>query len=281
MELDWTTFVLEIVNFLVLVWILKRFLYRPVLAVIERRRAGIEKTLADAAATRAEAQALQEQYEDRLAQWEREKETARTALQSEMNAQRSRLTEALENTLEQERRKSRVLEERRLAEERRRCEEAALAQAARFGARLLARVAGPELEPHLIDAAIEDLEALAPARVESLRAAWSEERPVVIADSAHELDARHREKLTRALARVLGEERPPLEFRRNPDLLAGLRIRIGPWVLRANLRDELGFFAEAARLPERTPADAAAAAPGEPAVPGASPPPETGTTDER
>ena len=33
MELDWTTFVLEIVNFLVLVWILQRYLYRPVLAL--------------------------------------------------------------------------------------------------------------------------------------------------------------------------------------------------------------------------------------------------------
>ncbi len=38
MELNWSTLLLEIVNFLVLVWILKRFLYRPVLQVIEERR---------------------------------------------------------------------------------------------------------------------------------------------------------------------------------------------------------------------------------------------------
>ena len=48
MELNWSTFVLEILNFLVLVWILKRFLYKPVLAVIARRREGIEKSLAEA-----------------------------------------------------------------------------------------------------------------------------------------------------------------------------------------------------------------------------------------
>jgi len=49
LELSWSTFLLEIINFLVLVWILKHFLYKPVLDVIARRRSGIEKTLADAA----------------------------------------------------------------------------------------------------------------------------------------------------------------------------------------------------------------------------------------
>ena len=50
MELSWSTFILEAINFLVLVWILKRFLYKPVLDVIERRKAGIEKIQADAKA---------------------------------------------------------------------------------------------------------------------------------------------------------------------------------------------------------------------------------------
>ncbi len=39
MNLDWSTLALQTVNFLVLVWLLQRFLYRPVLAVIDRRRA--------------------------------------------------------------------------------------------------------------------------------------------------------------------------------------------------------------------------------------------------
>ena len=37
MELDWSTFALEIINFLALLWILKRFLYRPILAVVAER----------------------------------------------------------------------------------------------------------------------------------------------------------------------------------------------------------------------------------------------------
>ena len=48
MEFDWTTFALEVVNFLVLVWLLKRFLYRPVLACSTRRRAEVERHMAEA-----------------------------------------------------------------------------------------------------------------------------------------------------------------------------------------------------------------------------------------
>ena len=39
MELNWTTFSLEIINFLALLWILKRFLYQPVRATLAQRRA--------------------------------------------------------------------------------------------------------------------------------------------------------------------------------------------------------------------------------------------------
>ena len=50
MELTWSTFILEIINFLILVWILKRFLYKPVMDAIAKRRASIEQSMQDAAA---------------------------------------------------------------------------------------------------------------------------------------------------------------------------------------------------------------------------------------
>ena len=38
MQFDWTTFILEMLNFLVLVWILQRLIYRPVLAMLDARQ---------------------------------------------------------------------------------------------------------------------------------------------------------------------------------------------------------------------------------------------------
>jgi len=245
-ELTWSTFLLEIVNFLVLVWLLKRFLYRPVLEVIERRRAGVQKTLADARRTHDEAEALQEQYENRLAEWEREKQNARTALAAEIDTDRTRLKEALAATLEEERTRARVLEERRLAEEKRRGEAAALEQAGRFGARLFSRVAGAEVESRLLEMALEDLAALPADRIEALRAASDGANGALTVTTAWPVDPGLRENIQRMLRAAL--ERPALNarFERDPDLLAGARIALGPWVLRANLRDELAFFTDAA-----------------------------------
>lgn len=49
MGLDWTTLALQLVNFAILVWLLQRFLYRPVLRVIDARRAALIGEQAEAA----------------------------------------------------------------------------------------------------------------------------------------------------------------------------------------------------------------------------------------
>ena len=84
MELNWTTFALEIINFLALLWILKRFLYRPVMQTLAERRAGIERTLSEARASEAQAAAMQQQFAGRLADWEQEKAAARQGFAAEL-----------------------------------------------------------------------------------------------------------------------------------------------------------------------------------------------------
>ena len=116
MELDWTTVALEIVNFLVLVWILKRFLYRPVLQVVERRRADIEATLNEAREREQATEELRAQFENRLAEWQQDKLAAREELQRELQQQRSHAMEELQKTLGAEREKVQVLEQRRAHE---------------------------------------------------------------------------------------------------------------------------------------------------------------------
>jgi len=53
MSFDWWTFALQAINLLILVWLLQRFLYRPVLAAVASRRAKVAAVLADAESARA------------------------------------------------------------------------------------------------------------------------------------------------------------------------------------------------------------------------------------
>jgi F-type H+-transporting ATPase subunit b len=242
-QLNWSTFLLEVVNFLVLVWILKRFLYKPVLEAIARRKAAIDKTLSDAQAKHEQAQTLELQYQNRLADWEREKEGLRAALTEELRVQRERLTADLHKALEQEREKERVLAERRLAEMEDHAAEQGVAKGVQFTARLLERLASPELEARLATLVLEDLSQLPPAQRDALREACRDsQRPVKVA-SAFPLAEGQRSQLLQAL-REATRENLAATFEQDSSLVAGLRISAGPWTVRANLRDELQFFAE-------------------------------------
>lgn len=250
MELNWSTFVLEIINFLVLVWILKRFLYRPVLDVITRRRASIEKSLADAKALQNDAEGLQTRYQDRLAAWEQERQLARQQLGQDIESERLRGLEALQSELEQQKEKGRVAEERRQNDARRKIEEVALTQAARFASRLLSDTVGPELEARLVDLLVEQLPALPTARVEALRCACAEAPSPTVVTSAFPLTDAQRDSLEKALKPVTSAT-IPWKYEQDAALLAGVRITVGAWVLGANVQDELKAFAEFAHATHR------------------------------
>jgi F-type H+-transporting ATPase subunit b len=245
-ELDWSTFVLEIINFLILVWILKRFLYKPVLEAIARRKETIGKSLTAAQARHDDAQALEEQYRNRLGDWEQEKAKMRAAMLDEIEAERARRMDELQAALERERNKNQAIEARYRKDWQSKVEDEAMVQSAQFAARLLARAASPELEERLIALAREDLARLPEAQLQSLRAACREDAFKVTVASAFPLDENQRDAVGQAIEAVTGRD-GGLEFVRDERLLAGLRISIGPWILRANLQDELKLFAGIAR----------------------------------
>lgn len=65
MLIDWFTVAAQIVNFLILVWLLKRFLYKPILDAIDAREKRIASELADADTKKAEAEKQRTDFEDK------------------------------------------------------------------------------------------------------------------------------------------------------------------------------------------------------------------------
>lgn len=51
MSIDWSTLALQLINFAILVWLLQRFLYRPVLRIIDARRQVADRCYAEAQRT--------------------------------------------------------------------------------------------------------------------------------------------------------------------------------------------------------------------------------------
>lgn len=244
MAIDWTTFILEVINFLVLVWILQNFLYRPVLETLARRRAGIERTLAEAREVENRAGALRTQFENRLADWEQEKATRQARFEQELTAERSRQMQALAHALAQERERSAAQDAHRQEALRLDLESQALEQARRFATALLARLAGPELEARLVEAGLEDFAALPADLLNGITTAARMPGARVLVASAFPLTEEQRERIGATLAARLGVS-PDLDFRIDTQLGAGLRLALESWQLNFSLADELAQFAAA------------------------------------
>lgn len=248
MELNWSTFVLEIINFLILVWLLAHFLYRPVMNMINNRRLEIRKKIDEAEAVHKDAEALKRSYEDRLAEWRQEKSTAMIQLQDEIANERSRLLEDLQNELEQERQKAGILNQRQVQEEKRNMETLAVQQGAAFSSRLLTRLSGPELESRLIEVLLNDLDNLSSEKRQLLISGYEKNNNSITITSAYPMAEHSKQQLELKLKSIINKDIHCI-YKLDGELIAGLHIRIGAWLLQANIRDELKFFADMDREP--------------------------------
>ena len=245
MQIDWTTLVLEIINFLVLVWILKRFLYKPVMEAIAARQQRVEAKLAEARVIEDGARELQSQYQRRLADWDMEKAKARAALDTELLQERNRQMQALDKALLEERERVAAVTAHKQQEAQRELEVEALAHAQRFASTLLARLADPVVESRFVSLLFEDWANLPDTQVESLRRAVLVDKAKATVTTAFPLSPEQRREIESALQSRL-EADLVVAFDEDPNLLAGVRLSLGPWQLNMNFADELASFKAAA-----------------------------------
>jgi F-type H+-transporting ATPase subunit b len=74
MQIDWFTFVAQIVNFLILIWLLKKFLFGPVQNVMKKRENEINSRLEEAKNRLEEAEKKADEYQTRIEEFDEQKE---------------------------------------------------------------------------------------------------------------------------------------------------------------------------------------------------------------
>lgn len=239
MTLDPMTFVLEIINFLVLVWLLQRFLYRPIRAAIDQRQQTLEQAMAAAVQKEIAATAMQTQYEQQLAHWEAEQSTQREALKRQLVQERNAALNKINEAVQAEKtRQETLLAEDAATREQRLRDEAALS-ALYLSGRMLRRLASPALEATLIAVAAEDLSKIPDTERAMLQNALRH-HPIHI-QTAFETPEDVLTPLINALT-DLTEQVLDIRTQVDNSLICGLYACVGDYILHANLRDELAFF---------------------------------------
>ena len=91
MLIDWFTVGAQALNFLILVWLMKRFLYKPILNAIDTREKRIAKELADADAKKSEAQKERDEFQKKNEEFDQQRAALLTKATDEAKAERQRL----------------------------------------------------------------------------------------------------------------------------------------------------------------------------------------------
>jgi F-type H+-transporting ATPase subunit b len=247
MQFDWTTFALEIINFLVLLWLLKRFLYKPVLNMLDARQKRIHDQIAKAQLTHAEAENLKAEYASRLQNWQQEETAQRQQLKQELAEEREKKHSVLKRTLEDERAKMEAREKAAAQLQEANLTNTLRKRAYRASTAMLKRLASAELTAKIVDVLAEDLRGLSDERRQVLLDFFQEmeNKSAVSVDvaTAHPLTEKSRQTIDAALFEFI-QHPVDLTYFMNPDLIAGVRVTMGEYVLHANLADDLAFFEE-------------------------------------
>jgi F-type H+-transporting ATPase subunit b len=219
LDIQLSTIIFQIINFLILLVVLTRFLYQPVLRAMQQRQAAIAAQLHEADQRVAEANAERARLAEAIEQANRQAEELLARSRAEADAERAHLLETARNDAARYRDEA----QRTVREEEReallRLEARIRATAVTLAGSLVRQAAGPAVHQALVER-LTNGATHADGVVHQLT-----KHPVslLVVELAYAPDAR----LEDSLRAALGQQNGNIEFRVNADLLAGARIIVG------------------------------------------------------
>lgn len=281
MLIDWFTVGAQVINFLILVWLLKRFLYRPILDALDAREKRIASDLAAAAAKEREAETERSSFEQKNEELDRCRNALLADARDEARAERKRLLAAAHADADELRRKRDAALRREYHALRNTIEQRTCAEVFAIARKVLADLAGTTLEAHMAEAFIGRMRsldseekarlatAMRPSPAEGSQyppagegsphvsapgasgATGKHGEGAILVRSAFEFPATQQEAIAAAIRQILGGE-TALRFQLEPDLISGIELVAGgykvAWSIAgylASLEEEVGSLLDA------------------------------------
>jgi len=223
MLIDWFTVVAQAVNFLILVWLLKRFLYKPILHAIDEREKRIAGQLHEAEQKKAEAKREQDEYRRKNEEFDEERTALLKRAVEEAHAERQRLLDEARkdsDSLRSKRQEALRNEERSLSREigiRTQQEVFAIARKA------LADLATVNLEDRMAEVFVHRLRALNGEEKSHLAAALKASPRAALVRSAFAFSPMQRAAVEKAIKETLATA-TEIQFQTAPDLVSGVEL---------------------------------------------------------
>jgi F-type H+-transporting ATPase subunit b len=221
--IDWFTVGAQALNFLILVWLMKRFLYKPILHAIDEREKRISTELANADKKKAEAQKESDEFKHKNEEIDQQRAALLSKATDEAQAERQRL-------LDEARKAAAALSSKR--QETLRNEEHNLHQAIRrrtqqevfaIARKTLTDLATTSLEERLGEVFTRRLREMDAQAKKGLGEALKTASDPALVRSAFDLPAEQRAVIQNALNETFSAE-IRVRFETAPDLICGIEL---------------------------------------------------------
>ena len=238
MLIDWFTVGAQALNFLILVWLLRRFLYRPVLNAIDAREKLIAAELADAVTKQAEAKKERDDFQHRNEEFDQQRADLLRKATDEAKAERERL-------LDDARKAADSLSATRADELRVDAEQLSQTISRRTQAEVfaisrktLADLANASLEEQTVDVFIRRLHAIDATTKSRLGEALKTASDPAVVRSAFSLPAEQQAAIQKELNETFSRE-IKVRFEAAPNLISGIELTANGQKLAWSIADYL------------------------------------------
>lgn len=241
MQFSWWTFVLQVINFLILAWLLQRFLYKPVRQVLEKRRALVDDKLKEAEKAKEAAEKERKNLEAANAEFKAEREKRMAKLHSVLAAEKDNILAGARAEAEK------VIEQARQRMESERIE--SLEELKKEIADLAAEMAAKILteRPRDNQSALQQFKGfvsgLSDDELRRLRRGGREDGSPVEVVTAEPLDPSEQATWKDEIATLVGAE-ADIAFEVDKSLLGGAEVRLPQAAIKLSLSDALAKFKE-------------------------------------
>jgi F-type H+-transporting ATPase subunit b len=246
LEFSWQSFGFAVVNFIILVALLWKFLHKPLLGVLESRRKSIEDAQKKAKEETDKAEQVRKEYESKLAGAAQEADDIRVKASKSAADAAEKLVEKATAGAESEIANLKRAYEREAREAQKSLQRDIVSTGVDVAGDILRKLVDSDLQSRLQDRLLAELDKVA----ESGDRSTDEELPVRVT-SAVELAGADREKIVERIHRTVGKL-AKIEFKTDADLIAGTRVEFSSSAVDASLSDVL------VRVREMVSADTAA-----------------------
>jgi len=242
MQIDWFTLIAQIVNFVILLYLLQRFLYGPIVQAMDEREKKIADKLREAEQKRKEADEQSRKYQEQRHQLEEEHDERLAAMQVEIEERRKNLLENVQ--LEVEEQKHNWLkslnrdQEEFLLQLRQQVSQEVLA----IARHTLEELADRSIEKHLIDRFLSQIQQLDSSKKDEIKESIQKLDDTIVVRSAFALSADQQKKIIDTVqSQIMHRKIPDLIFEKSSNLIAGIEMQINSlrvaWAIQDYLTD--------------------------------------------